>query len=215
LRGIAHDLLTPVARLQLYIGSLEKGLNPAEHGDTLEEIRDSLSLVTGIASQVKTLNDLDAPVEETELVSAALQEVRSLLDSKSVMAKSIRLEFHSKLPSLRAPFSRTEISRILSNLVQNAADASNAGTTINVKVGANSAGPFLSVSDQGCGIPEDMRKRVFDPDFTMKPGTGTGLGLAIVKYICEQRSAQVELQSQINKGTTVIIQLPALGGAHV
>lgn len=219
LRGIAHDLLTPVARLQLYIGTLEGGIDREKNADTLEEIRDSLTLVTGIASQVKTLNDLDAPIEETELVAAANQEIRALRDSKALAQKSIKLEFHSALLNLASPFSRTEIARILSNLVQNSADASAPGSIVNVEVGQSRNGAFLSVTDSGCGIPEYARERVFDPDFTLKPGTGTGLGLAIVKYICERRSAHIELLSQVNSGTTVTIRLPAvvpaIGGSHV
>jgi signal transduction histidine kinase len=215
LRGIAHDLLTPVARLQLYIGTLEKVIDGVEHADTMDEIRDSLTSVTAIASQVKTLNDLDTPVEHTELVAATHQEIRSLRDSKALGAKSIKLEFHSAVPNLISPFSRTEIARILSNLVQNAAHASATGAVVNIEVGQNSSGPFLSVKDGGSGIPEYALERVFDPDYTLKPGTGTGLGLAIVKYICEQRSAQIELQSQINTGTTVTIRLPEMRGVHV
>jgi signal transduction histidine kinase len=213
--GIAHDLLTPVARLQLYIGTLEGGIDRVKHADTLEEIRDSLTLVTGIASQVKTLNDLDAPVVETELVAAAQQEICALRDSKALAQKSIKLEFHSALSNLVSPFSRIEIARILSNLVQNSANASATGSIVSVEVGQNIAGAFLSVTDNGCGIPEYARERVFDADFTLKPGTGTGLGLAIVKYICERRSAQIELLSQVNSGTTVTIRLPALEGGHV
>jgi signal transduction histidine kinase len=215
LRGIAHDLLTPVARLQLYIGTLENMIDGIEHADTMDEIRDSLASVTAIASQVKTLNDLDTPVEQTELVAAAHQEVKALRDSEAFGSKSIKLEFHSAVPNLVSPFSRTEIARILSNLIQNAAHASTSGAVVNIEVGQTINGPFLSVKDSGSGIPEYALERVFDPDYTLKPGTGTGLGLAIVKYICEQRSAEIELQSQINTGTTVTIRLPNLGGVHV
>jgi signal transduction histidine kinase len=215
LRGIAHDLLTPVARLQLYISSFGKSIDQEKHANTLTEIRDSLASVTAIASQVKTLNDLDASGETTELVTVAQQEVRSLRDSTAIGSKSIALEFRSAVSDLASPFSKTEISRILSNLVQNAADASKSGGTVQVEVGRSKGGGFISVKDSGCGISEDAKSRVFDPDFTLKPGTGTGLGLAIVKYICERRSAQIELQSQVNAGTTVTIRMPEVGGSHV
>lgn len=215
LRGIAHDLLTPVARLQLYIATLGRTANSLEHTDTLAEIRDSLASVIAVASQVKTLNDLDTPTEETEFIAAAHQEIRGLRDSQSLAAKSIKLEFSSAVSSLISPFSKTEIARILLNLVQNAADASANGSTVLVEVGQSQSGSFISVKDTGCGIPEYAQDRVFDPDFTLKPGTGTGLGLAIVKYICDRRLAQIELDSEVNSGTTVTIRLPKLGGVHV
>jgi signal transduction histidine kinase len=108
------------------------------------------------------------------------------------------------------------VARILSNLVQNAAYASGSGGIVSIEVGRTDGEAFLSVADRGCGIPENVQERVFDPDFTLKPGTGTGLGLAIVKYICDRRSAQIELKSRVNYGTTVTIRLPELvGGSHV
>jgi signal transduction histidine kinase len=215
LRGIAHDLLSPVSRLQRYIGVLSETTDQTTHGDIIAEIEDSLNIVTGIASQVKTLKDLEVSVEETELVSAAQQEVRALSGSKAFTEKSIELEFRSSASNIMAPFSRTEIARIITNLVQNAADASHPGAQINITVGQDAGRSFLSVSDRGCGIPEDARSRVFDPNFTLKPGTGTGLGLAIVKYICDRRSAQIELDTKVNSGTTVTIRLPEVGGSHV
>jgi signal transduction histidine kinase len=119
------------------------------------------------------------------------------------------LEFLSTCESIGAPFSQTEISRIVSNLVKNAAESSSNGSTIKVEVGTDNGSAFLSVQDFGCGIPENSMNRVFDPDFTLKPGTGTGLGLSIVKYICDQRSAKIHLKSKAHQGTTVTIRVPA------
>lgn len=212
LRGIAHDLLTPVARLQLYVDTLEGLVDHERHGDTFAEIRDSLGSVTAIASQVKTLKELDAPAESTELVSSARQEVEFLKTSLNGTNKGIEIEFKSSADNFSAPFSKTELSRIVSNLVKNAADASRPGSLVTVEVGREKGDGFISVRDSGCGISDSTKGRVFDPDFTLKPGTGTGLGLAIVKYICDRRSAQIELQSALNIGTTVTIRVPEVGG---
>ena len=211
LRGVAHDILTPVSRLQRYIGILSDGIDQEAHAEVISEIEDSLQSVTGIASQVKTLKDLDIRPEATELVSVAQHEIRSLRDSRSLSEKSIKLEFNATASNVISPFSKTELSRIISNLVQNAADASPPGSAINVTVGKS----FLAVSDTGCGIPEHARDQVFDPNFTLKPRTGTGLGLAIVKYICVRRLAQIELDTKVNSGTTVTIHLPEVGGNNV
>ena len=211
LRGIAHDILTPVSRLQRYIGILSDGIDKNTHAEVIAEIEDSLQSVTGIASQVKTLKDLEVQPEATELVSITKNEIRALGDSKSIADKSIKLGFSATVPRAMSPFSKTELSRIIGNLVQNAADASVTGSEINITVGKD----FLSVSDKGCGIPEHARDRVFDPNFTLKPGTGTGLGLAVVKYICDRRFAQIELDTQVNSGTTVTIRLPEVGGNNV
>jgi two-component system, OmpR family, sensor histidine kinase SenX3 len=214
LRGIAHDLLTPVSQLQLNLATLECRLDSKEHAEILADIMCSLKKVTGIASQVKTLRE---PVrnESIELVSTALSEVKALRETEEIKSKSLKLEFDSKLESVSCPFSQTDLSRIIANLVQNAADASSNGNTINVNVGTKDGMATLSVQDQGKGIPPSAKDRVFDPEFTLKTGTGTGLGLAVVKYICDKRAAKIDLQSELNQGTTVTIHAPIPGVAHV
>lgn len=216
LRGIAHDILSPVSRLQLYVATLAESLGQSENADVVSEIKESLKKITSIASQVKTLNESNISTEALELVSATNDEISNLRNAEYVGAKKIQLEFDSSCKSISANLSRTDLSRIISNLVQNATDASKAGSIVSVKIAELNDQAIISVSDQGCGIPENAKTRVFDPDFTLKPGTGTGLGLAIVKYICEQRSAQIELESKVNVGTKVSIKLPlSLGVAHV
>ncbi len=220
LRGIAHDLLTPVARLQLYLATLESNIDRNANEEVLAEIQDSLTRVIRIASQVRDLKESETSPVGTDLIEPTKSEVNALKDSDAVKAKELRLEFSSSYSRLPSPFSKTEISRIVSNLVKNAAEASSTNSVIRVEVGNNRGSNYLSVADQGCGIPDNLKKRVFDPDFTMKPATGTGLGLSIVKYICEQRAASVELTSQVHKGTTVTIHMfptrsEQFGASHV
>lgn len=216
LRGIAHDLLTPVSRLQLYLAALEKNIDQEQNADTLSEMKDSLKRVTTFASQVKNLNESSSAKESTELVSALSEEVKVLQNSEQISEKFISLEFHSHESAILSPFSKTEISRILLNLVQNATDASPKGSVVRVEAGVSGGASYFSVTDNGCGISDEFKSRVFDPDFTLKPGTGTGLGLAIVKYLCDQRKASIELDSKPKQGTTVKINTPAIiGEIHV
>lgn len=216
LRGIGHDLLTPVARLQLYLAALEKNIDMEQNADTISEMKDSLKRVTTFASQVKTLKESSPSKESTELVSILSEEVKNLKDIEQISEKSISLEFNCNASVIHSPFSKTEISRILLNLVQNAADASIKGSLVSIEAGIAEGKSYFSVSDSGCGIPEEFRSRIFDPDFTLKPGTGTGLGLAIVKYICDQREACIEFETKPNRGTKIKICMPTIiGGIHV
>jgi signal transduction histidine kinase len=216
LRGIAHDILTPVARLQLYLATLERSIDKDANASVLSEIQDSLNKVTEIASQVKALKEVELNAENSDLVAVTSEEVNALRDSQEISSKAIQIEFKANKSEITTGFSRTEISRILSNLVKNAADASPVGSVVNVEVGSQNGTSFLSVKDRGCGIPEQFKGRIFDPDFTLKQSTGTGLGLAIVKFICDQRSAKINLQSEVARGTTVTISMPIiLGGTNV
>lgn len=211
LRGIAHDLLSPVSQVQLYFATLEQQMKvDPSASDTLEEIKAALRKVSMIASQVKTLNENDQKENFLNLSEAARSEVEALQRHDSLKAKNIRLKL-SAAANVPAPLSRSEVARILQNLVENAADASLPGTEISVKVDRQGESSILSVTDQGCGIPEHLHRRIFEPDFTSKPATGTGLGLFIVKHICEQRSGSVSVISRQDQGTTITVSVPSEG----
>ncbi|MFB2938063.1 PAS domain-containing protein [Aerosakkonemataceae cyanobacterium BLCC-F154] len=67
----------------------------------------------------------------------------------------------------------------------------------------------ISISDNGCGIPESIRKRVFDPFFTTKPvGQGTGLGLSVAHSIIERHGGKITCESELGKGTKFIVEIP-------
>ena len=211
LRGIAHDLLSPVSQVQLYLATLEQQMKvDPSSSDTLEEIKTALRKVSMIASQVKTLNENDQKDSLLNLSEVARAEIESLQKSESLRAKNIRLKL-SAAANVQAPLSRSEVTRILQNLVENAADASNTDTEISVTVDRQGNSSVLSVADHGCGIPAHLHDRIFEPDFTSKPATGTGLGLFIVKHICEQRSGSVSVLSTQDRGTTITVSVPSEG----
>ena len=209
LRGVAHDVLSPIAQVQLYLATLEKKLiSHKDLEDLLMEMKVSLRKVTMIASQMKSLNEEVMAIEPLNLTNVIEEEIENLKKNNEIKAKAININFLSDQKEVLAPISQIEVSRILQNLVQNAAHASLPNTTISIRVEKHTNKSLISVMDKGCGIPSHLQKKVFEPDFTSKPSTGTGLGLFIVKHICEQRDGFVELQSSLNEGTTVKITIP-------
>lgn len=210
LRGIAHDLLSPVSQVQLYLATLEQQMkvDPSSN-EILFEIKESLKKLSMIASQVKTLNENSEPEEGLDLSKAAKSEVEILKKHESLKSKNIRLQF-SAADNVQAPLSRSEVTRILQNLVENAVDASGTDSEIIVKVDKKGEQSVLSVEDQGCGIPAHLHKQIFDPDFTSKPSTGTGLGLFIVKHICDQRNGSVSVVSEQDQGTVITVSIPSV-----
>ena len=84
--------------------------------------------------------------------------------------------------------------------------------TIGIRKEGNEA--VVSVGDSGCGIPEEIRNKIFDVFFTTKPaGVGSGLGLDIVKKIIEKHSGRIDLQYAVGVGTTFSVYLPYLAAA--
>jgi signal transduction histidine kinase len=66
----------------------------------------------------------------------------------------------------------------------------------------------ISVSDTGCGIPEDQIERLFEPFFSTKGRKGTGLGLAVAWGIAEKHNGRIEVESEVGKGSTFRVLLP-------
>jgi signal transduction histidine kinase len=104
------------------------------------------------------------------------------------------------------------LERILLNLVNNAIDAMDRPGSITIKTERleSDLGPVASiiVQDEGCGIPPENLETIFKPFFTTK-SAGTGLGLAIIQKIVEEHRGQITVKSEIDKGTTFSLVLPA------
>ena len=105
------------------------------------------------------------------------------------------------------------LAQVLINLLSNARDASQAGSTIQVSSQADEHSVCLIVEDEGTGIPINIQDRLFEPFFTTKdPGKGTGLGLALVYSIVEEHYGQLDIESPLNsitqRGTRIRVSLP-------
>jgi CheY-like chemotaxis protein len=101
-----------------------------------------------------------------------------------------------------------ELREVLTNLVTNAVDAMPAGGGCHVRLGTEGEWAVMSVTDTGVGMPEEMRRRVFEPFFTSKGPRGTGLGLAVSWGIVTRHGGTIEVDSAPGHGTTFRIRLP-------
>ena len=103
-----------------------------------------------------------------------------------------------------------QLRQVIHNLLQNAQDALVDSTEPRVMVASSHAGGIvrLTVTDNGCGVPEHVLRRAFEPYVTTKP-RGTGLGLAIVKKIVEEHGGTVAIANVVPRGACVTIGLPA------
>ncbi len=109
----------------------------------------------------------------------------------------------------------SEIREALMNLVLNALDAMPAGgrLTISTRVAADSV--EISVADTGCGMSEEVRRRAFEPFFTMKGPQSTGLGLSVAYGIIRRHGGDIAIESREGEGTTLTIRLPVGKGVAV
>ena len=102
-----------------------------------------------------------------------------------------------------------QLQQVLVNLLLNACDASERGSTVTVAAAAQAGVVRFEVIDRGCGILAEHMNAVFDPFFTTKKrGEGTGLGLTIAAGIVRNHGGQIDLASAPGKGTTITVGWP-------
>jgi len=127
---------------------------------------------------------------------------------ESSLGRSARLELSPGLPPIVGD--AAQLRQVIHNLLQNAQDAltETPEPRITIATGADSGMVRLTVIDNGCGFPEQVIQRAFEPYVTTKP-RGTGLGLAIVKKIVEEHGGTATIANVAPLGARIVIQLPA------
>jgi signal transduction histidine kinase len=99
------------------------------------------------------------------------------------------------------------MQQVFVNLAKNAMQAMAKGGTLTVQSGGDSEVVWVSVADTGGGIPSEKLNRIFEPFYTTKK-KGTGLGLMIVQRIVRAHGGNIEIESQVGRGTTFRVRLP-------
>jgi signal transduction histidine kinase len=221
-RGVAHDFNNVLATVQGSVYMLKKRLeDEGQEMHYAEQISTSLaklkSLIHGLLtfSQTQTVRfgtvDVNKVIRKLTVVLDGLagntMEVRTILSQERLVVKGDALQ----------------IERVLMNLCTNARDAMPEGGIFMVQTALVHAGEaprvssltkggsyvLISAADKGCGIDPETKGKMFDPFFSTKPrGKGSGLGLSIVFGIIEQHGGQIEVQTEIGKGTEFRIYLP-------
>jgi signal transduction histidine kinase len=207
--GIVHDVKNPLAVI--------KGLAELLQDDTgmSDETRRELKVIKESAEKAnRIVSDLLKFSRQTtsELRPQDLREtVEAALRLTTYLIREARVQLVSDIPAqaLLVAYDAQQIEQVLINLIHNAIQAMPNRGTLQVKLYGLDGKAVISVADSGVGIPPENLKRIFDPFFTTKPeGQGTGLGLSVSYGIIANHQGQIEVQSEMGKGTTFTIWLP-------
>jgi two-component system sensor kinase FixL len=213
--SIAHELNNPLATVSLRVESA------LVHTPADDPRRRALEI---IEQETKRMGELVANLLQ---FSRRGQEEISTVDVRQELTKAMELIHHHIRKSLitvvqelpeNTPIiyaDRQKLRQVFLNLLTNASDAMLQGGTLTLRTGPaflESGMPAvrIEISDTGVGIPLEHLGRVFDPFFTTKEeGSGTGLGLAICRRVVEEHHGTIRIVSEVGKGTTMHIVLPA------
>ncbi len=225
---VAHDFNNLLGPLSAY-PELIKMQMPPDHPAVqyCDDMLEAAERMAYINEEMMTLGRRgrveQEPIDLNRVARQAVEEIETASTSLKV-----RLDLTPDLPAANG--SAVQLVRVVSNLVANARDAMQGTGTVFLKtdkiVLEEPTGPHgrreareyvrLSVSDTGCGIPQEIRDKIFEAFFTTKDRTkrrGCGLGLSIVQAIVEDHKGFLGLESEVGKGTTFRVCLPACEGA--
>ena len=211
--GIAHDINNAISPVALYTDSLlEKETSLSEQGrGQLETIQRAIHDVAATVARMREFYRQREP--QLALTSVRLNElVRQVVDltrarwsdmpQQRGIVIELKTELAADLPAVMG--AESEIREALTNLVFNAVDALPAGGTLTLRTRATQSGQVqVEVSDTGVGMDETARRSCLEPFFTTKGERGTGLGLAMVYGMVQRHSAEIEIESEVGRGTTV------------
>jgi PAS domain S-box-containing protein len=183
-----------------------------------EHARDALDgaqRITRISRALGTFSRVDALESVTVDVNYAIESAIIMVSNK-IRFKAKLVKDLKPLPMVRG--SEGKLSQVFLNLLINAAHAMPEGDIedhcITVRTWTEAGNVFAEVKDTGRGIAPEDTERVFEPFFSTKAlGVGTGLGLSICRNIIAEFGGKIQVQSEVGKGTSFVIRLPAQGEA--
>ena len=212
-KQVAHEIKNPLTPMKLSIQYLQRAIDqrPEETTElvdrvskTLIEQIDNLSNIAGAFSNFGKMPQSD---NEQVILNEVLEAVHDLFRKRSDMD----INMYEPIDELYVFADRNALIRILNNLVKNAIQAipTERRGHIDIKLYKEDKQAFIKISDNGIGIPDSRKDKVFLPNFTTK-SSGTGLGLAICANMVESFNGRLSFDSTEGQGTDFYLQIPLM-----
>jgi len=210
--GVAHEIGNPLNSLNIHLQLMERELKALPPGKA-ERVREDLRAAREeIARLDRIINQFLRAVRPTkpDLQRASINDI--VVEALTLLEREIRdrdilveQELGRDLP--HSLVDRAQLKQAFYNLIKNALQAMRAGGILRVRTEATDTHIVVSFIDTGHGIAAEQIGRIFEPYYTTKE-EGSGLGLMIVQRIVREHGGALEVESDVNRGTTVRIKLP-------
>ena len=207
-KQVAHEIKNPLTPMRLTVQSFQRKFDPKDPNiqDKINEFSNMLIQQIDTLSTIASAfsNFANMPLQNREEIDI-VQVVKKALD----IFTEDYISFFPKTSSIIAKMDKTQVIRIVTNLVKNATQSLEdvEDKKLEVTVSEDDENVCITIADNGKGISEEDAVRVFEPKFTTKT-SGMGLGLAMVKNIVDAYEGSVTFTSQTNVGTVFTVKLP-------
>nr|WP_288834715.1 ATP-binding protein [uncultured Flavobacterium sp.] len=210
-KQVAHEIKNPLTPMRLTVQSFQRKFNP-EDPNILQKMKDysetliqQIDTMSAVASAFSNFASMPAQQNETLNVVEVVELALDIFNEEHIIFESDSSEIISKID-------RTQLIRIITNLVKNAIQSipeEQETKTVKVTVKKESNNVLILVEDNGIGIKAEDMNRIFEPKFTTK-SSGMGLGLGIIKNIIENYKGTIVFDTEFGKGTCFTVALPII-----
>jgi two-component system nitrogen regulation sensor histidine kinase NtrY len=210
-KQVAHEIKNPLTPMRLTVQSFQRKFDPNadnvkqklnEYSETLIQ---QIDIMSAVASAFSNFASMPAQQNETLNVVEVVELALDIFNEEYIV-------FESQYPAIISSMDRSQLIRVITNLVKNAIQAipeNQAEKIIKVAVKREQNQVVISVQDNGVGVSQDVISKIFEPKFTTK-SSGMGLGLGIIKNIIENYNGTITFETQLGKGTTFRVTLPII-----
>lgn len=207
-KQVAHEIKNPLTPMRLTVQSFERKFDPTDPniktklGEYSETLIQQIDTMSAIASAFSNFAKMPARKDEILNINEVVASALDIFIEKGIV-------FESAPSNIQINFDRTQLIRVITNLVKNAFQAISQDVVplVKIRIKEEDNNALIYVTDNGSGIDSENKQRIFEPNFTTK-SSGMGLGLAMVKSMVETYSGSISFTSEINKGTEFVIRIP-------
>ena len=211
-KQVAHDIKNPLTTMKLSMQQLERvSSNPEQAAAYLRKaitrLIEQIDSLAQIASEFSMFANLEIRNKSDVVINEVVENVHDLFSEQ----KNVRLELKLPKDQFHILGDKNHLIRVFNNLVINAIQSvpSDREGLVNVSLTRQGKLSVVKISDNGGGIPQEIRERVFEPNFTTKT-SGSGLGLAICKKIIEAHDGNIRFETRENEGTDFFVEIPII-----
>lgn len=174
---------------------------------TIKDIKMGASRTTEIVKGLKRFSRVDSEEMYDVDINQEIESNVKIIKRLSKKEIDFQLELEKDITTINGL--PGQLNQLFMNLIMNAEQSINEKGVVKITTSNRNGGVNITVADSGCGIPEELGDRIFDPFLTTKEvGEGTGLGLSISFGIVKHHNGKITYTSKLNEGTTFNIQLP-------
>lgn len=204
---IIHDIKNPMGTLRVYAQVMKKKSGNEEASKLADEM---IHQVDRFVNMTQEILDFTRGVSSTNIQELDFAEnMGAVLDfiEKDLSKNNVQLVRNTHFQG-QVKMDQDKMVRVFYNIAGNARDAMPQGGSLTVLTEQSDGYVKIEFRDSGTGMPEEVRKRIFEPFMTYGKKHGTGLGMSIVKKVIEDHQGKIEIESEMGKGTTIRILLP-------